>query len=77
MGEIPKKNREGEFYPKEEDKLGGRGTSRFTHGYVGKWPSPSESIKNIDNMLLSFLLISIFKFLLLNKNKQVIAQKVK
>jgi len=47
------------------------------HGYVGKGPSPSESIKNVDNRLLSFLLISIFKFLLLNKNKQVIAQKVK
>jgi len=31
VGEIPKKNREGEFYPKEEDKLGGRGTSKFTH----------------------------------------------
>jgi len=47
------------------------------HGYVGKGLSPSESIKNVDSRLLSFLLISIFKFLLLNKNKQVIAQKVK
>jgi len=25
------------------------------HGYVGKWPSHFESIKNVDNKLLSFL----------------------
>jgi len=30
VGVISKKNPEGEFYPKEEDKLGRRGTSRFT-----------------------------------------------